>query len=73
MALLDGVSQLMGEKVLPIARARLILVAREEDVVLVGEGARGKLVAQARRFHVLMDAHIAEIGVEARLHVAAHV
>ena len=44
MPLLDGVGQLVGEQELAFAAARLVLTAREEDVVLIGEGARTELV-----------------------------
>src|SRR5215471_9483533 len=63
----------MGKKMFSLACARLILVAREEDVVLMREGARGKLVAEIRGIRVAMHANSAEIGAEARLHEFAHV
>ena len=47
---LDGVGEFVGEEMLPLARPWLVLVARKEDVVLVGEGARAQLIVQARGF-----------------------
>ena len=52
----------------PSLRVRLVLAAPEEDVVPVGEGPGAEVVAQAGRALVGVDAHVAEVGAEARLH-----
>ena len=66
--LLDRVGQLVPEEAMPLRRARLVLTAPEEDVVLVGEGAGAQGVAQTAGLAVGVDAHVAEVGTEAWLH-----
>src|SRR5262249_41400779 len=73
VTLLDGVGQLVGEQSAALAGAGLVLAAREEDVVLVGERPSAELIAQARGLRIAVDADIGEIGIEVRLHVAAQV
>ena len=73
MALLDGVRQLMRQELFALACAGLVLVAREKDVVLISKCARAELIAQAGGAGIVVDAHIAKIGPEARLHVTARI
>ncbi len=73
LALLDGVGQFVSQQLLAAAGTRLVLVAGEEDVVLVGKGPRAEPVVQACGFGIAMDPHVAEVGIEARFHMVAHV
>jgi hypothetical protein len=71
-ALLDRVRELVGQQVSALGGARLVLVAREEDVVAVGERPGAEVVAQAGGALVGMDADVAQIRVQPRLHEPAH-
>ena len=72
-ALLDRVGELVGQQVPALGGARLVLVAREEDVVAVGERPGAEVVAEAGGALVGMDADVAEVGAEPRLHEPARV
>ena len=71
-ALLDGVRQLVRDQLLAAGALRLELVAAEEDVaadvnaLALSRGAllRGRVAG--------VDADVAEVGAEARLHLPAH-
>ena len=69
--LLHRVAQLVGQQPFPLAGAGLVLVAGEEDVVLVREGTRGELAPQVGRFGIVVNPDAAEVRVEARFHETA--
>src|SRR5262249_4716635 len=72
-ALLDRVRQLVCEQRAPRVGARLVLVAPEEDVVSGGEGAGAPMVAQAVGTLIDVDAYVAQVCAEPRLHERPHV
>ena len=72
-ALLDRVGELVGQQVTALGGARLVLVAREEDVVAVGERPGAEVVAEAGGALVGVDADVAQVGAEPRLHEPARV
>jgi hypothetical protein len=61
IALLQRVRQFMCDQRLPIGRVRPELVAPEEDVFAIGEGARLQSVREFRRLRRGVDAHSGEI------------
>lgn len=72
IALLQRVRQFMCDQRLPIGRVRPELVAPEEDVFAIGEGARLQSVREFRRLRRGVDAHSGEIRTEARRHESLH-
>jgi hypothetical protein len=71
-ALLDGVRELVGDELAPGRRVGLVLPLAEDDVVPHGV-CMGRHVGAALGGGVArMHAHVAEVGVEARLHEVAH-
>ena len=71
-SLLDGVGELVRDKLLPLLVLGAELVAAEVDLAPDGEGTRGELAIEGGRAVGGVDAHAAEVGPEARLHEPPH-